>query len=125
MGSWSVYQNSIIETKSFDFAVRIVKLYQYLAETKKEFVLAKQLLRSGTSIGANVAEAMQASSPKDFIFKLNISLKEASETKYWLQLLKATNYLTEQEFSSIYPDCIEIEKILYSIIRTSKAKQEK
>lgn len=102
-----IYRENVVEAKSFDFAVRIVKLYQYLVQNKKEFVLAKQLLRCGTSIGANVAEAIQASSSKDFIFKLNISLKETSETKYWLKLLKATDYLTEQEFSSIYPDCIE------------------
>ena len=112
-----------IENKSFDFAVRIVKLSQCLNEQKKEFVLSKQLLRSGTSIGANVAEAQQGQSSADFISKMNIALKEAAETKYWIRLLVATGYLTEIETKSILSECIEIEKILYSIVRTSKTKQ--
>ena len=114
---------NIIEDKSFDFAVRIVKLNKYLNEQKKEFVLSKQLLRSGTSIGANIAEAQQAQSNADFLSKMNISLKEAAETKYWIRLLKATDYLTESETQSILSECIEIEKLLYSIVRTSKSKQ--
>lgn len=112
-----VLMNNIIETKSFDFAVRIVKLYKFLCEQKKEFTLSKQLLRSGTSIGANVAEAQ---SKADFISKINISLKETSETKYWIKLLKATDYLSEIESNSILSDCVEIEKILVSIIKTSR-----
>ena len=93
-------KQSTIRNKSFDFAVRIVKVYQHLTDVKREFVLSKQLLRSGTAIGALVKEAEQAESKPDFIHKLNIALKEASETEYWLELLQKTNYLTEQEFSS-------------------------
>ena len=111
---------NIIEQKSFEFAVRIVNLYKHLSETKKEFVLSKQLLRSGTSIGANVAEAEQAQSKADFISKMSIALKEASESKYWIRLLASTNYLTEAEFGSILDDCVELEKILVSIIKSSK-----
>ena len=111
---------NIIEEKSFAFAIRIVNLYKHLNEKKKEFVLSKQLLRSGTSIGANIAEAEQAQSKPDFIFKMNIALKEASETKYWIKLLTSTNYLTELESVSILDDCIELEKMLVSIIKSSK-----
>ena len=110
---------SIIGDKSFDFAVRIIKLYKYLIDEKKEYILSKQLLRSGTSIGANIQEGLQGQSKKDFLMKMNISLKEASETKYWLRLLKATDYLTEKEQKSIYEDCIELEKILTSIVKTT------
>jgi len=112
--------DNVIEEKSFRFAVRIVKLNQHLQISKREYVLSKQLLRSGTSIGANVAEAQHAQSKADFINKLEISLKETSETKYWLRLMKETGYLTDSEFESIYPDCIEIEKILVSIVKTTK-----
>ena len=111
---------NIIEEKSFAFAIRIVNLYKHLNETKREFVLSKQLLRSGTSIGANVAEAEQAQSSPDFVSKMGIALKEASETKYWIKLLASTNYLTEAETDSILNDCVEIEKILVSIIKTAK-----
>ena len=111
---------NIIEQKSFEFAVRIVNLYKHLSETKKEFVLSKQLLRSGTSIGANVAEAEQAQSKADFISKMSIALKEASETKYWIRLLASTSYLTEAESTSILNDCVELEKILVSIIKSTK-----
>ena len=93
-----------VERKSFCFAVRIVKLCKYLRNTQKEYVLSKQLLRSGTSIGANIAEAEQAQSRADFIAKMNIALKEAVETNYWLRLLQATDYLSEKEFSSIHTD---------------------
>ena len=112
--------SNIIEEKSFAFAIRIVNLYKHLNEAKKEFVLSKQLLRSGTSIGANVAEAEQAQSTPDFVSKMSIALKEASETKYWIRLLASTNYLTEAETVSILNDCVEIEKILVSIIKSSK-----
>lgn len=115
--------DNLIENKSFGFAVRIVKLSRYLNEQKNEFVLSKQILRSGTSIGANVAEAQQAQSDADFISKMNIALKEAAETKYWIKLLEATDYLSKSETQSILAECIELEKILFSIIRTSKSKQ--
>ena len=115
-----ITMNSIIETKSFDFAVRIVNLYKFLCEQKKEYTLSKQLLRSGTSIGANVTEAQQAQSKLDFIAKLSIALKETSESKYWIKLLKSTDYLSEAEANSILSDCVEIEKLLVSIIKTSK-----
>ena len=93
-----------VARKSFLFAVRIVKLYKHLNTNKKEYVLSRQLLRSGTSIGANIAEAEQGQSRADFISKMNIALKEAVETNYWLRLLQATDYLSEAEFSSIYSD---------------------
>ncbi len=108
-----------IENKSFDFAVRIVNLYKFLTEQKKEFVLSKQLLRSGTSVGANVAEAQRGQSKADFIAKMSISLKEANETNYWLKLLYKTEYLTEQQFLSISNDITEIIKILVAICKTS------
>ena len=115
----SVDMKNIIEIKSFNFAGRIVKLNQYLTK-KKEFVLSNQILRSGTSIGANVAEAEQAQSTADFISKMSISLKEVAETKYWLRLLKETKFISQKEFDSIFNDCVELEKILVSIIKSSK-----
>ena len=108
--------NNIIQEKSFRFAIRIVNLCRYLQTEQKEYILTKQLLRCGTSIGANVAESQQAQSRPDFISKLNIALKEACETNYWLRLLHETNYLTQDEFQSIILDCQEIEKLLISII---------
>ena len=109
--------DNIIEYKSFGFAVRIVRLYQYLTESKKEFVLSKQLLRSGTSIGANVSEAQKGQSKADFNMKLNIALKEANETEYWIRLLRETDYLSEREFNSIEPEIKEIIAILVSICK--------
>ncbi len=109
-----------VENKSFFFAVRIVKLCKHLRNTKKEYTLSKQLLRSGTSIGANVSEAQQAQSRADFISKLNIALKEAAETNYWLRLLLATDYLNDMEFKSIQNDCCELERMLTAIIKSSK-----
>ena len=109
-----------IQERSFRFAIRIVNLYKILCADRKEYVLSKQLLRSGTSIGANVTEAQQAQSKADFRSKLNIALKEATETKYWLRLLAATDYLTEAEFESIFTDCTEIEKILVVSVKTLK-----
>ena len=109
-----------VEIKSFHFAVRTIKLCNHLRKTKREFVLSKQLLRAGTSIGANIAEAQQAQSRADFISKLSIALKEAVETDYWLRLLHATDYLSETEFPSIYSDCRELEKMLTSIVKTAK-----
>ncbi|SDX02766.1 four helix bundle protein [Flavobacterium degerlachei] len=114
-------KKNIIKEKSFVFAVEIVYLYKILVE-KKEFVLSKQLLRSGTSIGANIREAEHAQSKADFIHKLSISLKEANETEYWLDLLYETKFLSEIEFQSIKAKVIEILKLLTSIINTSKNK---
>ena len=118
-GKWTVMEQTV-ERKSFLFAVRIVKLSKHLNTAKKEFVLSKQLLRAGTSIGANIAEAEQAQSKADFISKMNIALKEAVETNYWLRLLQASDYLSDAEFSSIHSDCRELEKMLTSIIKTAK-----
>jgi four helix bundle protein len=112
-------KNNIIKEKSFEFAIKIVQIYSLLCE-RKEFVMSNQLLRSGTSIGANIREAISGQSTADFIHKMNISLKECSETQYWLELLYATNYLSKEEFDSIYPISSEIFKILNSIIITSK-----
>ena len=113
--------NYTAEEKSFQFSVRIVNLYKHLAQAKKEFVLSKQLLRCGTSIGANIAEAQQAQSHPNFISKLSIALKEAYETDYWIRLLNATEYLSDLEFSSLINDCREIEKMLTAIIKSSKS----
>ena len=109
-----------IKQKSFSFAVRIVKLTRYLRENKREQTMSKQLLRCGTSIGANVAEAQQAQSRPDFLSKLNIALKEAAETDYWLCLLHETEYLSKEQFSSIISDCREIEKMLVAIVKSAK-----
>jgi len=113
-------KDNVVVNKSRMFAIRIIRLYQYLLSEKKEFILSKQLLRSGTSIGANVKEAIQGQSKKDFISKMQISLKEASETEYWLDLLHETEYLDIVQFSSINTDCIELIKLLTSIIKQSK-----
>ena len=106
--------------KSRKFAIRIVRLYQFLCENRKEYVLSKQLLRSGTSIGANIAESECAISKKDFLSKIYIAFKEANETLYWLDLLFETEYLTEQEYRSIKNDCEEIKKMLSSSTKTVK-----
>lgn len=112
--------DNIVLDKSKAFAVRIIRLYQYLSTEKNEYVLSKQVLRSGTSIGANIREAVRGQSKRDFYSKLNISLKEASETEYWLLLLYETDYLTKEQFESIYNDCQEIIKLLVSITKTQK-----
>ena len=112
-----IEMDNIIENKSFEFAVRIVNLYKHLTENKKEFVLSKQVLRSGTSIGANVSEAQKGQSKADFNMKMNIALKEANETEYWLRLLHQTDYLSDQEFDSIEKDAKEIIAILVSICK--------
>jgi len=109
-----------LQNKSFRFAVRIVNMCKLLRDERKEYVLSKQLLRSGTSIGANVAEAQQAQSRADFLSKLNISLKETTETIYWLRLLEATDYLTKLEYESIVRDCVELEKILTASVKALK-----
>lgn len=112
--------NNIIVDKSKAFAIRIINLYKYLCEEKHEYVLSKQLLRSGTSIGANVKEAVRGQSKDDFIHKMSISLKEASESEYWIELLFETDYITEQQFNSIIDDCRELIKLLTSIIKTGR-----
>ena len=111
---------SVVEEKSFKFAVRMVKLCRYLQHNKHEYMISKQLVRAGTSIGANVAEGEQAQSRADFISKLGIALKEAAESKYWIRLLWATGLLSDLQFESIYTDCQEIQKLLVSIIKSSK-----
>ena len=115
-------RDSVTLDKSKNFAIRIVRLYQYLCTEKKEFVLSKQLLRSGTSIGANLAEAIYGISDKDFLSKIYISLKECAETNYWLELLFKTDYLTEQQYQSINEDCTELIKLLTSSAKTMSIK---
>lgn len=111
-------QENIVKDKSFAFAVRIVNLYKYLCEKKQEYIMSKQLMRSGTSIGANVYESGRAVSKKDFCNKLAISQKEADETLYWIELLFATEYIDEKQYSSIKNDCLELIKLLMSIVKT-------
>ncbi|MDN3619872.1 four helix bundle protein [Polaribacter undariae] len=111
-------KDNIIQIKSYNFAVRVVKLYKHLSQEKKEFVLSKQLLRSGTSIGANVEEAIGGQSRKDFFAKLTIAYKEARESHYWIRLLKDTDFLSEIESKSLLTDIEEILKIIGSIQKT-------
>lgn len=113
-------RENVVKSKSYSFAVRIVKAYQYLSKQQNEFVLSKQLLRSGTAIGALIAESENAQSKPDFISKLNIALKEANETQYWLCLLKDTAILDEKMFQSLNADCSELVALLVSIIKSSK-----
>ncbi len=112
-------KENVVKDKSYSFAIQIIELYKILIE-KKEFVLSKQLLRSGTSVGALIQEAEHAESKKDFIHKLSISLKEANETTYWLNLLFDTNYINKLEFDKINNLNIELIRILVSIIKSSK-----
>lgn len=114
-------RENVVKTKSFLFAIRVVKLYQYLCLDKKEFVLSKQLLRSGTSVGAMIRESEHAESKADFKHKLAIAQKEINETMYWLELLKETDYLTQDQFISLHTDAIEIIKLVTSIIKSTKA----
>ena len=111
---------NVIKEKSYAFALRMIKAYKYLTSEQKEFVLSKQMLRSGTAIGALVWEAEYAQSTPDFIHKLSIALKEANETEYWMSLLKDSEYISEDSFHSIHKDCVELIKMLTSIINTSK-----
>ena len=111
-------EDNPIQTKSYAFALRVVKLYRYLCEEQKEFVLSKQLLRAGTSIGANVEEAIGGQSDKDFKAKLSIAYKEARESKYWIRLLRDSSYLNEPQAESILNDIEEILKICGSILKT-------
>jgi four helix bundle protein len=115
-------KENIIKDKSFKLAIRIVKLCRFLKEEKAEYVLSKQLLRSGTSVGALIREAEHAESNQDFIHKMAIAQKEINETLYWLELLSATDYLTLEQFNSINNDAIEIIKLLTSILKTIKSK---
>ena len=114
---------NIVKEKSFAFAKRIVKLYNHLCEDKKEFILSKQLMRSGTSIGANIYEAERSVSNKDFKNKMAISLKEANESLYWIELLYQTEYLNQTEYDSIINDCNELNKLLIAIVKTSNKNQ--
>ncbi|MDE7420705.1 MAG: four helix bundle protein [Muribaculaceae bacterium] len=115
-------QDNAILNKSFEFAVRIVNLYKYLTSEHKEYVLSKQVLRSGTSIGVNVHEAIEGFSDKDFQYKLNIALKEARETEYWLNLLVKTEYISQIQYENINEDCTEILKLLVSILKKLNIK---
>jgi four helix bundle protein len=113
-------KDNVTYTKAYNFAIRIVKAYQYLCEEKKEYVLSKQMLRSGTSIGANIAEANGAISEADFSGKISIAYKECLETKYWLSLLKDTDYISEKSFESMHNDADELAKILFAILKTTR-----
>ena len=113
-------QNEVKE-KSFAFAKRVVNAYRYLCEEKNEYVLSKQFLRSGTGIGANIAEAQYASSKKDFLNKMYIALKECAETLYWLELLYSCQYLAEKEYVSLQTDCTELQKLLIAITKSTKS----
>ena len=114
--------NNFLKDKSLAFAIRIVNLYKYLAEENKEFVLSKQLLRCGTSVGAMMREAEHSESKPDFIHKLSIAQKEINETLYWLELLLATKYLTLKEFNSINEDAVELIKLITASLKTTKSK---
>ena len=113
-------RENVLKDKSYKFALRIVKLYKHLAEEKKEFVLSKQALRAGASIGANICEGNQAQSKPDFIHKLSIAHKESFETEYWLCLLRDAGYITEKQSESLLQDCKELQKILTTSIKTAK-----
>ncbi len=113
-------KENIIQTKSFQFAIEVVEIYKILVKTKKEFTLSKQLLRSGTSIGANIEEAIGGQSKKDFIAKLSISYKEARESLYWIRLLEATDYLEEKQAKELGEKANELCRILSSILQSSK-----
>ncbi len=118
-------KENLIKKKSFDFAIRIVKLFQYLQTEKKEYVLSKQVMRSGTSVGAMIRESEHAESKSDFIHKMAIAQKEVNEAIYWLELLKSTDYLSIEEFESMNKDAVELIKLITSIIKTTKASIKK
>lgn len=117
--------DNVIRDKSYAFAIRIVNAYKFLLDNKREFVLSKQMLRSGTAIGALVSEAIHAQSKADFLNKMNIALKEANETLYWLSLLKDTDFLDEKVYASISLDCNELIAMLVSIVKTMKSSLNK
>ena len=112
--------DNVTQDKSYRFAIRIVKAYRYLINEQKEFVLSKQLLRSGTAIGALVREGVHAQSRPDFLNKMNVALKEAYETEYWISLLYDTGYISADMYQSIHEDCIELVKLLSSTVKTMK-----
>ena len=116
--------NNPIVQKSKAFAIRIIRLYQHLTTEKREFILSKQVIRSGTSIGANVRESIRAQSTADFLAKMQISLKEADETQYWLELLKETDYISEKAADSLIADCEEIIRLIAAIVKTMKENQQ-
>ena len=118
-------KKSIVANKAYAFALRIIKLYKYLTQEQREFILSKQLLRSGTAIGALIKEAEHAQSGLDFINKMNIALKEANETEYWIMLLKDSDFFDDKTFASIHKDCDELIRLLVSIVKTSKQKYGK
>ncbi|MGD9628661.1 MAG: four helix bundle protein [Pyrinomonadaceae bacterium] len=111
---------SVLSTKSYAFALRIIRLYQFMADERREYVLSKQVLRSGTSIGANIEESVHAQSKVDFVHKLSIGQKEANETNYWLRLLKDAGYIEEKLAESFLSDCEEIQRLLAASIKTAK-----
>ena len=113
-------EDNIIATKSYAFAVRCVNLYKYLCEVKNDYTIGRQLMRSGTSIGANVKEATRGVSKADFTAKMSISLKEASESEFWIELLRDTDYITTEQAESMLEDCQELLKLLMTIVKTSK-----
>src|SRR5690625_1266839 len=115
-------KENIVKNKSFEFAIRVVKLYQFLCDQQKEFVLSKQLMRSGTSVGAMIREAEHAETKKDFIHKMAIAQKEMNETIYWLELLKETDYISDKEFKSMHKDAIELIKLITAILKTAKSR---
>lgn len=116
---------NVVVDKSKVFAIRVIRLYQYLQKEKKEYVISKQLLKSGTSIGANVKEGVRGQSKKDFRSKMSIALKEASESEYWLELLVETDYIDQKQFESMDEDCVELIKILTAILKTSDDNLDK
>ena len=113
-------KENILIDKSIDFAARIIKLCKFLEDSKKEHIISKQIIRSGTSIGANINEAQYGNSKADFVSKLHISLKETAETEYWLRLLFKSDYIDDKMFDSLLNDCLEVKKILISSINTAK-----
>jgi len=115
-------KDNLLLTKSKAFALRIIKLYKHLCSEKQEYIMSKQVMRSGTSVGANMREAKYAQSHNDFIAKAQIALKEAGETAYWLELLFESEYMSEQEYTSIYADCEELIRLLVASLKTAKAK---
>jgi four helix bundle protein len=117
-------EDNVTFNKALDFSVRIVNLYKYLREEKGETVISKQVLRSGTSIGANISEALAAESKDDFLHKVHISFKEGNETKYWLLLLYRTGFINEKEFNSLANDCQELRRLMAAIIRTAKKNKD-
>ena len=118
----NVSKDNIIVTKSYSFALEIIKIYKFLINDKKEYIISKQMLRSGTSVGANIHEAIASESKKDFIHKLGIAVKEARETSYWLNLLKDSDYVNDEQFKNLNSYCDEVIRILNSIILTTKER---